>query len=82
MFLLPKFFVVLIVRTTASSPQSQMGATSKTLEPPPWHEPQLRCPQLLQEEDNGLRDIDFQVKVNRKQVFEVDKTPTYSVVYI
>jgi len=32
---LPKFFAVLAVRTTASSPQSQMGAPPKTLEPPP-----------------------------------------------
>jgi len=47
---LPKFFAVRVVRTTASSPQSHMGAPPRTLEPP-------CCPQLLQDDDDGPRDM-------------------------
>jgi len=61
---LPKFFAVRAVRTTASSLQSHMGAPPRTLEPP-------CCPQLLQDDDDGPRDITFWWRVDSK--WRVDK---------
>ena len=62
---LPKFFVVLAVRTTTMSPQSQIGGDPETLEPP-WQELQVRLTQLLQEDEDAPRDIGFQLKWNPK----------------
>jgi len=57
---LPKFFVVLAMRTTAMSLQSQIGGDPETLEPP-WQEFQVRWTQLLQEDEDAPRDIRFQL---------------------
>ena len=63
---LTKFFVVLVVRTIAMSPQSQIGGEPETLEPP-WHELQARWTHLLQEEEDAPRDIPFQLKMDGRQ---------------
>jgi len=57
---LPKFFAVFVVHTTAISPQSPMGVLPTILEPPPC------CPQLLQEDKDGPRDMTFWQKVDGK----------------
>jgi len=63
---LPKFFVVLAMRTTAMSPQSQIGGEPETLEPP-WQELQVRWTQLLQEDEDAPPDILFQLNFNGRQ---------------
>jgi len=63
---LPKFFVVLVVRTNAMSLQSQIGGELETLEPP-WQELQVRWTQLFQEEEDAPRDIPFQLKMDGRQ---------------
>ena len=60
---LPKFFVVLVVRTTAMSPQSQIWGEPETLEPP-WQELHVLWTQLLQEDEDAPRDIRFQLNFN------------------
>jgi len=50
--------VVLAVRTTTMSLQSQIVGEPETLEPP-WHKLQARWTQLLQEEEDAPRDIPF-----------------------
>ena len=60
---LPKFFVVLAMRTTAMSLQSQIGGDPETLEPP-WQEFQVRWTQLLQEDEDAPRNIRFQLNFN------------------